>query len=182
MPDNQRPLNRDEFETLVKAQQAGLFRYARYLGADPSAAEDIVQDTFLAVIRGGVPEGESAQAAWLRGIARNLFLRHCRTSRRSPITADEHVLEQAELAWAREFLREGDGFDYVEALRRCLNDLPADRRRVIELQYAAKKSRAEIARICGMTENGVKSTMRRLRAVLAVCISRRLAMENPDGV
>jgi len=186
MPDTRRLLTRENLEELVKLHQAALFRYARYLGADLHAAEDIVQETFLAVFHAGLPvesnADPNAQAAWLRGIARNHFLRHWRSSKNAKVVADNTLLEQAEAAWAGDFLRSGDGFDYLEALRLCLHELPDDRRRLLVLRYAEKKSRADMARLAGTTENGMKSILRRIRAGLAQCIKRRLAMESTDAV
>jgi len=172
-------MNCAELESLVRIHQAQVYRYARYLGCDPALAEDVVQETFLAAFRSkNTPEPEvAAQAAWLRGIARNMFLRQCRRSRTSPVRVDSSLLEQAESAWAAEFIRGGDGFDYVEALRQCLGELAPPQRLVLEQRYAQKKSRTEMARRAGMAENGVKSLLRRIRAVLADCIRRRLRME-----
>jgi len=172
-------MNRAELESLVRIHQARIYRYARYLGCDPALAEDVVQETFLAAFRSGkIPETDvAAQAAWLRGIARNMFLRQCRRSRTSPVLADSSLLDQAESAWAAKFLRGGDGFDYVEALRECLGELAPPERLVIEQRYAQKTPRTEMARQAGMTENGVKSLLRRIRAALADCIRRRLKLE-----
>jgi len=173
-------LDRQELAALVRAHQAELFRYMRYLGADRVAAEDLVQETFLAAFRSdAVPEtgDDRTVARWLRGVARNLFLQHCRRSRRTPVTVDAAALEQAETTWRGAFLRGGDGFDTVEALRRCLEGLSADQRRVLDLRYAEGRSRADMAVVLAMTENGVKSLLQRLRARLAECVERRLRME-----
>jgi len=170
-----------ELAALVKAHQAELWRYMRYLGADAHAAEDLVQDTFLTAFQStALPEDDDdrAMARWLRGVARNLFLRHCRSSRRAPVAVDGAVLERAEATWAEAFLRGGDGFDYVEALRRCLKTLSEQQQRALDLRYAERRSRAEMAGLLAMTENGVKSLLRRIRARLAECVERRLRMES----
>jgi RNA polymerase sigma-70 factor (ECF subfamily) len=174
-------MNRADLEVLVRSQQAELYRYVRYLGVAESAeAEDLVQETFLAACRSR--EGPTAtdlrgQAAWLRGIARNLFLAHCRRRRRNPVRVDNTALEQAEAVWVDEFLRGDDGFDYLLALRRCLERLTAKPRQLLEMRYTAGKSRAEMARLLEMTEEGIKSSLQRVRALLADCIRRRLAAE-----
>jgi RNA polymerase sigma-70 factor (ECF subfamily) len=174
-------MDRDELAVLVRGHQAELYRYMRYLGADKAAAEDPVQETFLAAFRStALPDtaNDRATAAWLRGIARNLFLRGWRKSKRRPVRADSALLERAEAVWAAEFLREGDGFDYLEALRKCLETLSESHRHTLDLRYAEKKSRSEMARLLQMTENGVKSLLRRIRAGLADCIRKRLELES----
>ncbi|MFP4056878.1 MAG: RNA polymerase sigma factor [Candidatus Brocadiia bacterium] len=172
-------MDRDALESLVRAHQAEVYRYMRYLGAPRAAAEDLVQETFLAAFtaeRAADPSDERAASAWLRGIARNLFLRYCRTRRTSPVGVDHQFLERAEALWASEFLRDGDGFDYVEALRQCLATLSRRQREALDFRYAQAKSRSEMARLLEMTENGVKSLLRRIRGALADCVRRRLKL------
>jgi len=173
-------VNRNELEALVRIHQAEIFRYLCYLGAeDRSLAEDLVQDVFLAAWRSrSAPGAEDVrrQAAWLRGIARNLFYAWCRRERKSrPL--DESTLARAESLWAAEFLREGDGFDFVEALRKCLNRLQEKQRRFLDLRYTQNRSRADMAELLHMTEDGIKSALQRIRALLADCIDQRLRSE-----
>lgn len=166
-------------ETLVRLHQAELYRYLRYLGAQPATAEDLVQETFLRALRRPAP-GEAdprATAAWLRAVARNAFYDHCRSRRRAPTALSAEQLEKAEKLWADEFLRQGDGFDYLEALRQCLETISDHHRRVLDLRYRRERSRAEMAGKLGMTEYGVKSLLRRIRAALADCVRRRLRLE-----
>ena len=173
-------MNRAEFERLIRAHQAEVYRYLRYLGAARDAAEDLAQETFMAALRSGGGtdiEDERGRAAWLRGVARNVFLMECRRNRTGKVRFDSRLVEQAESVWSSEFLRAGDGFDYVEALRKCLETLSEGQRRALDARYAEGKSRAEMARLLEMTENGVKSLLRRIRIGLAECVERRLARE-----
>ncbi len=173
-------VNRDDLEVLVRVHQAEIYRYLRFLGAEDTAvAEDLVQDTFLAAFQSPNPPDSAdvrRQSAWLRGIARNLFLMHCRRKRKSPVQVDSEYLERAEAFWTTEFLRGGDGFDYVQSLRSCLEKLAEKPRRLLELFYTQEKSRAEIAQLFGVTEDGIKLSLRRVRAGLADCIQRRLTL------
>ena len=49
----------------------------------------------------------------------------------------------------------------MDALRRCVEGLPERQRQAIELRYSKRESRSGMARLLGMTENGVKSLLRR---------------------
>jgi len=171
-------MTRDELDTLVRMHQAEIYRYVRYLGAESTGvAEDLVQEAFLAAFRSSTldtPRDEKKQSAWLRGIARNLFLMHCRRARTNPVLANSDALEHAEQVWTKDFLREGDGFDTIEALQKCLGTLGEKQRRMLDLHYAQNKSREEMAGLFDMSEDGIKSVMRRLRAALAQCIRRRM--------
>jgi RNA polymerase sigma-70 factor (ECF subfamily) len=167
----------EALSALVQTHQAELYRYLRYLGADPHLAEDLLQETFLAAMKSrrvGELVAPEARAAYLRGIARNLWLLACRREYSRPVTVDSRLAERAETVWQTEFLRAGDGFDYVEALRKCLERLEARDRDFLHQHYAERRSRGELARLLEMTENGVKTLARRLRARLGDCIRRRL--------
>jgi RNA polymerase sigma-70 factor (ECF subfamily) len=170
-------MTREALAALTKTHQADLFRYVRYLGAARPDAEDLVQDTLLAAYRGTSPPNPAdhrGMAAWLRGIARNLFLRHCRRKRTDRVRADSRILDQAEALWGAEYLHTGDGSDYLDALRRCLEQLPQRDRQALDLRYAANPSRADMAERLGLSEDGVKSLLRRLRQRLGDCVRRRL--------
>jgi RNA polymerase sigma-70 factor (ECF subfamily) len=165
------------FEALVKTHQAEIYRYLRYLGADRPSAEDLVQETFIASYQKPGPlvdAGPGRSAAWLRGVARNKFLMHCRSAKSNPVAVDGSLLEAHEGIWATEFLRGGDGFDYIKALKKCLEALPEKQRRAVDLQYSQKRSRAQMAQLLQMTADGIKSLMRRIREALGVCIEKRL--------
>ena len=169
----------EELESWVLAHQAEVYRYVRYLGAGNSAvAEDLVQDTFLMAFKStSAPNtnDERVRAAWLRGISRNLFYNYCRRNKKNPVKVSSETLEQAEAIWTQDFLRGGDGFEALEALRGCVGKLEERQRGIIDHFYTQEKSRAELAQLYKMSEDGIKSMMRRIRRDLAECIRRKLA-------
>jgi len=173
-------VNSEKLEELVLAHQNEVYRYVRYLGADAATAADLVQDTFLAAFQSATSPDLSdvrARVAWLREIARLRFLMFCRRRKSSPVAVSSESLEQAEAAWSTEFLRGQDGFDYVEALERCLETLPRREREVLDLRYRDKKSRSELAAFCKLSEDGVKTLLRRIRASLEACVRGKLGLE-----
>lgn len=177
-------MDRRTFETLVRAHQAQLYRYARYLGAAPAYCEDLVQDTFLAALKSAsvaLAADSTSQGAYLRGILRNTFLAGCRRMKNLHVVVNSDYLEGAEAAWQSEFLRGGDGFDYVEALRQCLKVLDDKARRFLDLFYERGRSRQEVATAMHLTTDGVKTAGRRLRARLGECVRRRLGMGGAEG-
>jgi len=172
-------VTRETLEELVLAHQNEIYRYLRYLGADPPAAADLVQDAFLAAFQSaGAPDlaDPRARAAWLREIARLRFLMYCRRRRSSPVAVSSEWLERAEATWSAEFLRDRDGFDYLEALQRCLEDLPGKERELVDLRYREGKSRAEMAERFQMSEDGMKSLLRRVRGALEACVRGKLGL------
>ena len=165
---------------LIGAHQAEIYRYARYLGAGHDLAQDVVQETFLTTFRDAPPpalDDARRRGAWLRGIARHLLLRHWERAKRSPVKVDSPMLEQAERIWASTFPGGEDGSGYLEALRECLKDVPARNREILDMRYAAKKSRSEIAAALSMSVDGIKSVLQRVRARLSKCVRARLKLE-----
>ena len=63
----------DAFLQFYRRHQGGLYRYALHMAGRPEAAADVVQETFLTLIRHATKfdEEKGAPAAFLYGIARN---------------------------------------------------------------------------------------------------------------
>lgn len=63
----------DAFLEFYRRHQGGLYRYAAHMSGSPQAAADVVQETFLTLIRhsGKYDEQKGTPAAFLFGIARN---------------------------------------------------------------------------------------------------------------
>jgi RNA polymerase sigma-70 factor (ECF subfamily) len=161
-----------EMAALVRAHQAGVWRYVRFLGCDPTEADDLVQETFLAVLREEFEIRSPAEtAAYLRTVARNRLLMARRKQRTIPPAVD---LEAAEAVWARVAREDGLG-DYLAALGDCLEVAVSPRvRRALELQYRDRASRAEIAAALDLAVEGVKTLLRRARIALRNCVERKI--------
>lgn len=110
----------------------------------------------------------------MRGVARMVFLGDCRRNRRWPEGMNEAVLEEAEVVWRNEYLRSGDGTETVEALRLCVGGLAEEQRRVVRMHYEERLGREAMAAQLGLSEDGVKTLLRRVRAKLAECVARRV--------
>jgi RNA polymerase sigma-70 factor (ECF subfamily) len=80
------------FETLVDRYDRGLRRVARTFVRTPAAADDVVQETWLAVIRGlDRFEGRSSLSTWIFRILINRARTHAsRDARSVPFSALEH--------------------------------------------------------------------------------------------
>lgn len=179
-------MTHDQLEQLIRTHQAMVYRYLRYMGASADVAEDVGQETFLAAYKSASVPLEDATAesgrcaAWLRGVARNQLLMYFRKARSHPFSSDPMVLQQAldeaDHVWATELLREGDGFDYAEALQTCLSTLQGTQRQVLDMFYREEFSRAQIAEALHMTEDGIKSLLRRVRGALRRCVHTRLGV------
>jgi len=161
-----------ELAGLVRAHQAGVWRYLRFLGCHPAEADDLVQETFLAVLRENFAIRSPAEtAAYLRTVARNRLLMARRKQRNAPSAVD---LEAAESVWARVAAEDGLNH-YLAALGDCLQAAITPRaRQALELQYRDRASREEIAAALEMAVEGVKTLLRRARTALRDCVERKV--------
>ncbi|MEX0713698.1 MAG: sigma-70 family RNA polymerase sigma factor [Pirellulales bacterium] len=156
---------------LVKEHQTGVWRYLRALGCAPAQAEDLTQETFLRVLERPFQDyNRAATAAYLRQVARNLFLTSQRRAARTLVVAN---LDEIEVLWARWTDRDG-GQELVQALERCLETLAARARQALDLRFRERLSRAGIAEKLGMSEAGAKNLMQRAKRHLRACIERAM--------
>ena len=165
------PLAAARVEQLVRAHQDSVRGFLLFLGCHRSKVDDLVQDAFLSVLSAGFEDrGDERAGAFLRKVARNLFLKSLRDESRRPQVL---AAEEAELTWTR-FEAEDDGSGYLTALQRCMEGLGARPQEVLALRYRESLRRAAIAERLGMSESGVKSILVRTRARLRDCVERRL--------
>lgn len=154
-----------DFQGLVEEHYDRLFRAARFMCGDPQAAEDLVQETFLAA---GETlerfEGRSSAYTWLYGILLNKWRRWLRSRSR-------RIFSLQAMAWDDEADRSADQVESdlptpadsaeereaAEQVRRAIEELPADHRAVVTLRFVEDLSYEEIARILGCPLGTVKS-------------------------
>ena len=156
---------------LVRAHQAGVWRYLRYLGCDPSLADDLTQETFVAVLQ-NLPEnrGQAAVASYLRTAARRQFLQAMRKRGKTPEAVE---LDLADEVWAQT-LGTDDGSEAIRALDDCREKLTDRAQAAIDAKYTQRMSREQIAESLEMSVDGVKTLLRRTRLKLRECIERKL--------
>ena len=155
--------------TLVSQHQGNLWRYLRYLGADASEADDLVQETFLAVARKPFEQhGDQSTAAYLRTVARRQLL-ICRRRQRREL--DSVQLDAAETVWAR--LADDRVEPLIDSLQQCLENINGRARQALDLFYRDGMSREALAKRMEMKPDGVKTLLRRTRDALRDCIQRK---------
>ena len=152
---------------LFDAHQARLYRLARRLTASPEEARDLVQDTFLKVVRtpGLVPAGAHSEEAWLvrvlvnacrdewrRGATRRRYQLAFRSDSDRGSASEESVLIARDVIW------------------QALQQLPPRRRAVIVLHELDDVGIAEIARTLGVSAVTVRWHLSRGRRELAALI------------
>ncbi|MCC6574150.1 MAG: sigma-70 family RNA polymerase sigma factor [Planctomycetes bacterium] len=158
-------------ETLILAHQAGVWRYLRFLGCERETADDLTQETFLKLMESEFEEINShATAAFLRTIARNLFLS---TVRRTVRVQSVEDLEVADRTWAEAHAQD-DGAARLKALAGCLQNLQGHTREVLDLFYKEQQRGAEIAQRMQLSEENVRVMIHRAKQALRKCMESKL--------
>ncbi len=158
----------EAFAALYRRRRPDVFRFTLHMTADPSVAEDVVQDTFVAVMRdaGRFATGRSTVAAWLCGIARNqLRQRFARDRRLEPLAHDGEPPEPAVIQ--PDALADLLQVERVEALRRAVVSLPLRYREAVVLCDLQELSYADAAAALMCAVGTIRSRLHRGRALLA---------------
>lgn len=138
---------------------------------DFSAADDVMQETFLTVTRKAASfEIGTSFAAWVKTIARYKALEALRARRFD--TLSEDVL-QALGTEPRELHADAD--ERLALLRSCLNQLAPQARKSIDYRYQNDHLPPQIADLMGCTVQSVNVTLSRARAFLRECVIRKMA-------
>jgi len=174
------------FGDLVDGLHGRLLAFAGTFTSSPALAEDIVQETWLAVIRGlGGFEGRSTIRTWIF----NILVRRARTmatkeARRAevPISGDGSgtdgsapewspgqgrvgLWEQAPVSWGLENPDAVLGMrETLEVLERAVLGLPESQRRVVLLRDVEDLAAADVCNILGVSETNQRVLLHRGRA------------------
>ena len=173
------------FAELVRRHHASMVRVARGYVGSQSSAEDVAQDTWVAVIQGADRfEGRSSFATWLFRIlinrARTAGVRETRTA---PIdiadsgpSVDASRFDEAGM-WAEPpapFTDVIDGqledAETVAAIKLAIVDLPEPHQAVVTLRDVEGLSTMEVAEVLGMTEGNVRVVLHRTRARIRAAV------------
>lgn len=156
---------------LIETYQVGVWRYLRAMGCESSLAEDLTQETFLAVLQRPFNDvSPAATAAYLRKTALNMLISHERRAGRVRPVENIELLDQTWTRWAGD----DDGEAVLSHLRDCLGRLTDRARLALEMRFRGEHTRAEIATALEITEHGAKNLMQRAKQQLRDCIEGKL--------
>jgi len=156
--------SRAAFDGLARRWTPRLLRYATRVLGRPEAARDVVQETWIAVIRGLAGLNDPSQfPAWIYSIAHRKCIDGIRTAqrRRRLIESVEHESAVAE-AGSQTPIDPGEQPDLAAAISR----LSPEQRAVVHLFYGEDLSITEIAEILAVPAGTVKSRLHHARESL----------------
>lgn len=154
-----------------------LVAYARAVLGNYTAAEDVVQEAMLVVMKkfDQFQEGTS-MLSWCRAIVRIEVLR-VKQQRHRDQTLGERLLDDAIDAAFNEFQtaqRRDDAESWRQALQRCLQRVPERGRSVLKARFADELSYQQIGERVGMTIEAVRKALFRLKKQVRSCVETSL--------
>jgi RNA polymerase sigma-70 factor (ECF subfamily) len=172
------------FLEFYRRHQGGVFRYAVHMTGRPEAAADVVQETFLTLIRqaGKFDEERGAPGAFLYGIARNHVRKLQEKESRYVALGDEAGDGSMEIGAGGNYSRIGhnlaktsdtetalEGLERAEAIQRLRDavlTLPEHYREPITLCDLEGKSYEEVSTLLACPVGTVRSRLNRARSIL----------------
>jgi RNA polymerase sigma-70 factor (ECF subfamily) len=161
----------DAFTLLYRRHQAALYRFALRMTGNAWAAEEIVQDVFMTLMRD--PKKYDATrgtlGGFLYGVARNRVMKHLERLPREVSLEEKNddgtghgiVLQDASTPATQAEKRER-----VEQVRSAVLDLPAEFREAVVLCELEERSYEEAAQMAGCPIGTIRSRLHRGRALL----------------
>ncbi|MDR4469558.1 MAG: sigma-70 family RNA polymerase sigma factor [Nitrospira sp.] len=166
-----------------------LYQFALVRVRNPDVAEDLVQETFLAALKGTPREsGPMAERRWMIGIIKHKIVDHFRRIRREPLHHDENgpaslpddefVADghwKQEAASVRNWPNGPDGLlerkQFWDSLERCLGKLPPRTAQVFMLREIDELETEEICHLLRLTPTNLGVLLHRARKQLRNCLS-----------
>jgi RNA polymerase sigma-70 factor (ECF subfamily) len=171
----------DAFTALYRRRQGAIYRFALQMSGSASTAEDVTQEVFIALIKGGADFDPSrgSVAAYLYGIARNHVLRRLARDRHwvSLSDSDDVGIEQGEpdnnagggptLKSSDNPLAECARNETIDLVRSAVLNLPTRYREVVVLCDLHELTYADAAEALGCAVGTVRSRLHRARKLLS---------------
>lgn len=182
-----RAIQLDDLE--LASLRARLVRYARLLTRDAATAEDLVQETLLAVIEHRAePRGDASVATWAVGILKHKVADWWRSRESHWLTnledadgdsdspLDSLCHQCAHLEFCVSMTAEPDGMlerrELAAAIDRCVSRLSSTSARVFVLHECLGFETAEIGAQLGLTAQNCRMLLHRARMNLRKCLER----------
>ncbi len=164
------------FATLLRESRSRVFGYLLALAQNLSDAEDLYQQTAL-VLWEKFHEYESGSdfGAWATSVAHYNAVNFLRRQSRRRMLFSGAVL--ARLVETQATISDREISARSEALKRCLETLSSNHRRLLMLRYHGEYSMAQIAKQESRSVGALYVALSRIRKALLSCIEQRIASE-----
>jgi RNA polymerase sigma-70 factor (ECF subfamily) len=175
-----------------------LFKFALMRLRDPHKAEDVVQETFLAALKGGQNfAGRSAEKSWLVGILKNKIYDHFRKAGRETTFTDLQFYDDEEGdrfvadgigqgGWIhelgpQEWPKTGENLDnelFWKTYRDCAGRLPKNVAAVFNMREVDGLESKEVCALLNISESNLWVMLHRARMALRRCLETNWFAKN----
>ena len=159
----------DAFDVLFDRYYVSVYNFARSVLGNGVEADEILQETFLAVARSAASYvGRGKFRAWLMRIVRNRCLNQLAAVRaRREVLGDRDCEAGAWAAGGPGPVEQLEELEEEQRIRAAMAELPERQREAIALYAFEQMKYREIAEVMEMPEGTVKTLIHRARASLA---------------
>ena len=173
-----------------------LFRYAYSRLRDANAAEEVVQETFLAGVRYSEQfSGRGTERAWLQGILKRKIIDYVRARKKhagsTPYEDETDLTGQlfdaagnwkpGSFKWSPAPNENIEMQELWDVVKSCLQTLPKGQADVFVLSVVEDMDSADICKELEISSSNFWVRMHRARLGLASCVSERWEMEEPTN-
>ena len=146
-------------------------------GFSATDAEDLCQEVFLRAFRSlaTFDADKGALATWLGAIARNVARR--RWARRAQPDSFDPELAEEMFAAADNPGHSPEAREELQAVRDCVEALPAELGRIVRLRYVEGRTTRGVAAATGIPEATVRSRLTECRGLLERCLRGKGILE-----
>lgn len=164
------------FATLLRDSRSRVFGYLLALVQNLSDAEDLYQQTALVLWeKFDQYEHGTDFGTWATNVAHFSAVNFLRRQSRRRLLFNEAVL--ARLVETQASIRDVEVSSRSEALKRCLETLSSNHRRLLMLRYHGEYSMQQIAKQENRSVGALYVALSRIRKALLSCIDQRIASE-----
>jgi RNA polymerase sigma-70 factor, ECF subfamily len=161
----------DSFTLLYRRHQAPLFRFALRMTGNAWAAEEIVQDVFMTLVRDPkkYDQERGTVSAFLFGVARNRIMKHLERAPRDlqlPENGDDGYAVLPQTIDIRTPAHSAELGERRERVRGAVLELPTEFREAVVLCLLEEMSYDEAARVLDCPIGTIRSRLHRGRALL----------------
>jgi RNA polymerase sigma-70 factor (ECF subfamily) len=145
-----------ELETVMAEHESALLRYATRLVNDPNAAQDVVQDVFLKLLRGWTDGAKPARSltSWLYRVTHNVAVDYIRRESRLKILHRAHLEASPDTAPPQQHT-ELEKRDALRVTLEHVRQLEPSEQQVVILRLQEGMSYQQISEITGESEGNV---------------------------
>ncbi len=155
----------DQYAPRVKA-------YFLRSGFAPADADDLVQDTFIRVVRSlrTFDSQKGRFSAWLASIARNVARKAFAAGKARPAAGFDPELAQEVLVVDDDPAGQSGDREEFDALRGCIASLSHDLADLVRMRYVEARTTRGIAAVAGLPEATVRLRLEQARELLKRCM------------